>query len=189
MAITSTLYDSLVKIVGKDFASDRKEERYFYARDGGLMPPHEPDFVVMPETTEEVQEIVKLANKEKMPLVPKGSGLALTGLVIPQRGGIVLDMKRMDRILEVNEKARYVVVEAGVTQGILKSHLQKHHPRLRHSIPDSPPVATVVANAVIHGQGRLSQQHGFNSDMVSGLEVVLPTGELCRLGCVSGFPA
>ena len=124
MAITSALYDQLVKIVGKDFVSDQKEERYFYARDGGLMPPHEPDFVAMPKTTEEVQEIVKLANKEKVPLVPIGAGLALTGLVIPQRGGIVLDMKRMDKILEVNEKARYVVDEAGVTQGVLKSYLQ-----------------------------------------------------------------
>jgi glycolate oxidase len=185
MAITSALYDSLANIVGKDFVSNQKEERYFYARDGGLMPAHEPDFVVMPKTTEEVQEIVKLANREKVPIVPKGSGLALTGLVIPQKGGIVLDMKRMDKILEVNEKARYVVVEAGVTHGILKSHLKKHHPDLRHSVPDAPPVATIVANAVIHGQGRLSQQHGFNSDMVSGLEVVLPTGELCRIGSCS----
>jgi glycolate oxidase len=185
MTAVSALYDSLVKIIGKDFVSDHKEERYFYARDGGLMPPHEPDFVVMPKTTEHVQEIVKLANKDKIPVVPTGAGLALTGLVIPQRGGIVLDMKRMDKILGVDEKARYVVVEAGVTQGALKSHLQKHHPRLRHSIPDSPPIATVVANAVIHGQGRLAQQHGFNSDMVSGLEVVLPTGELCRIGSCS----
>jgi len=185
MMATSALYDSLVTIVGEDFVSDQKEERYFYARDGGLMPPHEPDFVVMPKTTEEVQEIVKLANKEKVPIVPKGSGLALTGLVIPQQGGIVVDMKRMDKILEVNEKSRYVVVEAGVTHGILKSHLQKHHPDLRHSVPDAPPVATIVANAVIHGQGRLAQQHGFNSDMVSGLEVVLPTGELCRIGSCS----
>jgi glycolate oxidase len=185
MMATSALYNSLVTIVGKDFVSDRKEERYFYARDGGLMPAHEPNFVAMPKTTEEVQEIVKLANREKVPIVPKGSGLALTGLVIPQKGGIVLDMKRMDKILEVNEKARYVVVEAGVTHGILKSHLKKHHPDLRHSVPDAPPVATIVANAVIHGQGRLSQQHGFNSDMVSGLEVVLPTGELCRIGSCS----
>jgi glycolate oxidase len=188
MAITSALYNSLANIVGRDFVSNQKEERYFYARDGGLMPAHEPDFVVMPKTTEEVQEIVKLANREKVPIVPKGSGLALTGLVIPQKGGIVLDMKRMDKILEVNEKARYVVVEAGVTHGILKSHLQKHHPDLRHSVPDAPPVATIVANAVIHGQGRLSQQHGFNSDMVSGLEVVLPTGELCRIGSCSVSP-
>ncbi|MBM3119347.1 MAG: FAD-binding oxidoreductase [Chloroflexi bacterium] len=185
MVTTSAVHESLVKIVGKDYVSNQKEEQYFYARDGGLMPAHEPDYVVLPRTTEEVQEIVKLANREKVPIVPKGAGLALTGLVIPQKGGILLDMKRMDRILEVNEKARYVVVEGGTTHGALKSYLQKHHPDLRHSIPDSPPVATVVANVVIHGQGRLAQQHGFNSDMVSGLEVVLPTGEICRVGSCS----
>jgi FAD/FMN-containing dehydrogenase len=182
---TNTIYESLVKIVSKNYVSNQKEEQYFYARDGGLMPAHEPDYVVLPKTTEEVQEIVKLANREKIPIVPAGAGLALTGLVIPQKGGILLDMKRMDKIVEVNEKARYVVVEGGTTQGALKSYLQRHHPDLRHSIPDSPPVATVVANAVIHGQGRLSQQHGFNSDMVSGLEVVLPTGEICLVGSCS----
>ena len=181
----SDLYEALVKIVGEDYVSNQKEERYFYGRDPGLMRPHEPDYVVMPKKTEEIQEIVRLANKEKIPVVPRGAGLALTGLVIPQKGGIVLDMKRMERILEVNEKGRYVIVEGGTTHGVLKSHLQKHYPTLRHSIPDSPPIATVVANAMIHGQGRLTQQHGFNSDMVSGLEVVLPTGEICRIGSCS----
>ncbi len=184
----SDIYEALVEIVGKDYVSNQKEERYFYGRDPGLMKPHEPDYVVMPKTTEEIQEIVRLANKEKTPVVPKGAGLSLTGLVIPQKGGIVLDMKRMERILEVNEKARYVIVEGGTTHGVLKSYLQKHYPSLRHSIPDSPPIATVVANAVIHGQGRLTQQHGFNSDMVSGLEVVLPTGEICRIGSCSVSP-
>lgn len=188
MVTTNAIYESLVKIVGKSYVSASKEERYFYARDGGLMPPHEPDFVVLPRTTEEVQEIVRLANREKIPIVPAGAGLALTGLVIPQKGGIVVDMKRMDKILEVNEKARYVIVEGGTTQGALKSYLQKHYPHLRHSIPDAPPSATVVANAVIHGQGRLAHQHGFNSDMVSGLEVVLPTGEVCRIGSCSVSP-
>jgi glycolate oxidase len=178
----SDVYEALQKIVGKDYVSNQTEERYFYGRDPGLMPPHEPDYVVMPKTTEEVQEIIKLANREKVPITPKGAGMSLTGLVIPQRGGILLDMKRMDKILEVNEKARYVILEGGTTHAALKSYLIKHYPHLRHSVPDSPPVATVVANAVIHGQGRLTQQRGFNSDMVSGLEVVLPTGEVCRIG-------
>jgi glycolate oxidase len=182
------IYNPLAEIVGEQYVSNHKEERYFYGRDPGLTPPHEPDYVVMPKTTEEVQSIIRLANKEKIPIVPKGGGLALTGLVIPQKGGIVIDMKRMAKILEVNEKSRYVVVESGVTHGILQNYLKKHHPKLRHSIPDSPPIATVVGNAVIHGQGRLTQQYGFNSDMVSGLEVVLPTGEICRIGSHSISP-
>lgn len=184
----SDIYGSLVKIVGEDFVSNQQEEIDFYSRDPGVTPPHKPDYVVMPKTTEEVQEVVQLANKEKIPVVPKGGGLALTGLVIPHRGGIVMDMKRMDKILEVNAKNRYVVVEGGVSQGILKSYLEDNYPDLRHSVPEAPPITTIAANAVIHGQGRLSQQYGFNSDMVNGFEVVLPTGEICKIGSCSISP-
>lgn len=182
------VYGALVNIVGKNYVSNHAEERWMYARDPGLMPAHEPDYVVMPRTTEEVQELVKLANREKIPIVPMGGGLALTGLVIPLKGGMVLDMKRMDKILDVNEKARYVVVEGGVTHGVLKEHIKKHHPHLRHSIPEAPPITTIAANVAIHGQGRLTQQYGFNSDMVSGLEVVLPSGEVCKIGSCSVSP-
>jgi len=176
---------SLAEIVGEDYVSNREEEIYFYARDPGLMPAHKPDYVVVPKTAEEIQKIVKLANKEKIPLVPMGAGMALTGLIIPLKGGIVIDMKRMNKILEVNEKARYVIVEGGTSHGVLKSHLEKNYPRLRHSIPDSPATATIAANVMIHGQGRLTQQYGFNSDMVTGLEIVLPSGEICKIGSCS----
>ncbi len=176
---------SLAEIVGEDYVSDREEEAYFYARDPGLMPAHKPDYVVVPKTTEEIQKIVRLANKEKIPLVPMGAGMALTGLIIPLKGGIVIDMKRVNKILEVNEKARYVIVEGGTSHGVLKSYLEKNYSRLRHSIPDAPATATIAANVMIHGQGRLTQQYGFNSDMVSGLEVVLPSGEICHIGSSS----
>jgi len=176
---------SLAEIVGEDYVSNREEEAYFYARDPGLMPAHKPDYVVVPKTTEEIQKIVRLANKEKIPIVPMGAGMALTGLIIPLKGGIVIDMKRMNKILEVNEKARYVIVEGGTSHGVLKSYLEKNYPRLRHSIPDSPATATIAANVMIHGQGRLTQQYGFNSDMVTGLEIVLPSGEICKIGSCS----
>jgi glycolate oxidase len=182
------IYNSLVETVGETYVSNKKEELYIYSRDPGMMEPHEPDYVVMPKTTDEIQKIVKLANEEKIPTVPVGGSLSLSGLVIPHRGGIVLDLKRMDKVLEVNEKSRHVILEAGVTTGKLKSHLERHHPNLRFSVPDAPPSATVVGNIVIHGQGRLTQQYGFNSDMVTGLEVVLPTGEVCKIGSCSVSP-
>ena len=181
----SDIHLSLAEIVGEDYVSNREEEAYFYARDPGLMPAHEPDYVIVPKTTEEIQKIVRLANKEKVPIVPMGAGMALTGLVIPIKGGIVIDMKRMNKIVEMNEKARYVIVEGGTSHGALKSYLEKNYPRLRHSIPDSPATATIAANVMIHGQGRLTQQYGFNSDMVSGLEIVLPSGEICKIGSCS----
>jgi glycolate oxidase len=185
--MTDTL-KSLVKIVGDKGVSNAPEELWFYSRDPGVLSPHLPDFVVTPKTTEEVQKIVQLANREKIPIVPMGNGMALTGLVIPLKGGIVMDMKRMNKILEVNEKARYAVVEGGTSQGMLKAYLQDHHPHLRHSLPDAPPTTTIAANVALHGQGRLTQQYGFNSDMVSGLEVVLPTGEICKIGSPSLGP-
>jgi glycolate oxidase len=182
------IYKSLAEIVGEQYVSNRKEELYIYSREPGMMEPHEPDYVVMPKTTDEIQKIVQLANDKKIPIVPVGGALSLSGLVIPHRGGIALDLKRMDKVLEVNEKSRYVVIEAGVATGKLKSYLEKHHPSLRFSIPDAPPSATVVGNIVIHGQGRLTQQYGFNSDMVTGLEIVLPTGEICKIGSCSVSP-
>lgn len=184
----SGILKSLIEILGDRGVSNSPEELWFYSRDPGVLAPHLPDYVVAPETTEQVQKVVQLANRERIPIVPMGNGMALTGLVIPLKGGIVMDMKRMNKILEVNEKARYVVVEGGTSQGVLKAYLQDHYPRLRHSLPDAPPVTTIAANVALHGQGRLTQQYGFNSDMVTGLEVVLPTGDICKIGSPSLGP-
>ena len=184
----SDIYNALAGIVGENYVSYQPEELFFYARDPGLMPANSPDYVVLPKTSLEIQEIVRLANREKISIVPMGAGLALTGLVIPLKGGIVVDMKRMNKIIKVDERARYVIVEGGTSQGFLKSYLEKNYPRLRHSIPDAPPAATIASNVIIHGQGRLTQQYGFNSDMVSGLEVVLPSGEICNIGSPSISP-
>ncbi len=88
----------------------------------------------------------------------------------------------------MNEKARYAIVEAGVSQGMLQAYLKKHYPLLKHSVPDSPPIATIAGNVCIHGSGHLSALGGFHSEMLNGLEVVLPTGEVVRLGSCSLSP-
>ena len=181
----SSIYNALIEIVGVDYASNRQEELFTYSKDLGTSEPKWPEYVVLPKTVEELQKVVLYANQEKVPIVPLGGGLSLAGIALPQRGGIVVDMKRMDRILEINEKARYAVVEAGTAQGKLAAHLTKNYPQLMHSIPDAPPAATVGGNVAIHGQGDLAHPHGFNTDMVLGLEVVMPTGEICRFGSCS----
>ncbi len=180
--------NELRRIVGGQYVSDHPEERLIYSRDPGTMEPHDPDIVVMPGSTEEVRKIMVLANEKGIPVVPMGGGLVLSGLTRPLKGGIVMDMKRMNRILEVNEKSRYAVVEAGVSQGMLQSHLKRRHPGLKHSIPDSPPIATIGGNVLIHGSGHLSAAGGFHSDMLNGLEVVLPTGEVVKVGSCSTTP-
>src|SRR6056297_3597226 len=118
-------YQALVDIVGSDRVSEDPVERYLYSRDSGAQPAGQADYVVLPKTVEEVQQVLRLANSRKIPVTPLGGGLSLSGLVVPRRGGIVLDMKRMDRILKVDEVNRYALIEAGVSQGALKSYLQK----------------------------------------------------------------
>lgn len=178
----------LAAIVGEKYVSDRPEETFIYSRDPGTMEPRRPDFVVMPGSTAEVQELVRLANREKIPLVPMGGGLVLSGLTRPLKGGIVLDMKRMNRIIEVSEAGGYALVEAGASQGMLQAYLKKHHPKLKHSIPDAPPIATIGGNVLIHGSGHLSALGGFHSEMLNGLEVVLPTGEVAKVGSCATSP-
>jgi FAD/FMN-containing dehydrogenase len=179
----------LAEIVGQDYVSNRSEDLYLYSRDPGAQEPRRTDYVVMPRTVDEVQQIVRLANQEKVPLTPMGAGLTLSALTVPLRGGIVLDMKRMDSIIEVNEASRYALIEAGVTQASLRAYIEKHHPHLQHSTPEAPPTATIVGNILIQGHGHLTPRYGVNSQMVNGMEVVLPTGEVCKLGSSSISPS
>ena len=172
----------LENIVGKDYATNRSEDLYIYSQDPGASLPRHVDFVAMPSKSEEVQEIVKLANKEKIPIVPMGGGLTLSGLTIPVKGGIVLDMKRMNRIIEINRFSQYALIEAGVTTGQILSHLNDKYLDLQPPIPDAPPSATIAGNMLIHGSGYLSQRYGGHGAMINGLEVVLPNGEICKLG-------
>jgi FAD/FMN-containing dehydrogenase len=182
------IHGSLVKIVGKERVSNSHEERFIYSRDPGAQHPRTVDYVVMPQTVEEVQKILLLANREGIPVTPMGGGFTLSALVVPNKGGIVLDMKGMDHIIEVNETSRYAVVEAGVSQAALKTYLEKHYPHLQHSTPEAPPTVTVVGNALIQGHGHLSPRYGVNSEMINGMEVVLPTGEVCKIGSCSMSP-
>jgi FAD/FMN-containing dehydrogenase len=182
------IYDALIDIVGQDRVSNSQEEVFIYSRDSGAQETGRVDYVVMPKTVEEVQGIIRLANRESISVTPLGGGFTLSALGVPRNGGIVLDMKRMDRIIEVNEVSRYAVIEAGVSQAALKTYLQEHHPHLQHSTPEAPPTVTVVANALIQGHGHISPRYGVNSDMINGMEVVLPTGEVCKIGSCSVSP-
>ncbi len=183
----SRVLEALQKIVGKDYVSDRSEECYYYSSDPSAEEACAPDFVVLPSSVEEVQDVLRLANKERVPVTPRVGGLTLSGLAIPYGGGILLDLKRMNRILEVNEHSMYAVVECGVTTGQLKTYLEENHPDLWFCQPHAPQSVGVISNAVIYGAGQVSLGYGVSSDMVNGLEVVLPTGEILRTGsCALG---
>ncbi len=183
------VYKSLVDIVGEEYASNRQEELFIYSVDSGTEGPRNIDYVAVPKTTEQVQQIVRWANEYKIPITPMGANLTLNGLGLPADGGIVLDMKRMDRIIKVDKMARYVTIEAGVTAGKLESYLHKHYPDLEFSRQESPPTATIVGNIVIRGHGHISLKVGNNAHLINGMEVVLPTGDVCSIGASSVAPS
>lgn len=178
---------ALERIVGQDRVSDRPEERFIYQRDLGNLPPGKMDFLVLPGSCREIRSVMELACREGIPVVPLGGGLGLAGLTILEHGGIVMDLRWMDRIIEVNRESRYAVIEAGVTVGKLLAYLDRKHPDLKFSVPDAPAGATMTGNALIGGSGHLSK-YGVTSEMITGLEAVLPNGELFRAGAAALSP-
>ncbi len=183
MSAEDPILKRLEEIVGKDFVSNRIEERYYYSRDAGATEPSMPDYIVLPSSTEEVQAIVKLANEKKIPITPFGGGVTTSGLAIATRGGIIIDFKRMDRILELNKTSSYVIIEPGVTQGQLKTYLEENtNNEWQHSMPGAPPSASVIGNLMIYGAGHLCNKYGYNHTMCNGIEVVRSDGEIYKLG-------
>ncbi|NHJ14881.1 MAG: FAD-binding oxidoreductase [Candidatus Thorarchaeota archaeon] len=173
----------LIQIVGEDRVSDGLAEQHVYASDMTENPSNTPLMVVMPRTVDEIREIVLAANETKTPLVPFVTGQNVGGLTIPQvSGAVIVDLKSMNRILEVDEDAMYVLVEPGVTFGHLRKHLDQNHPNLRYTYPLAPPYTSVLANALLEGLCDLSTKVGAMADFINGLEAVLPTGEVVRVG-------
>ncbi len=182
------LAEEVARIVGEPYVLTDPPVLDNYSRDMTAEPPGMPDLVAMPRTVEEVQGIVRFANERKVPIVPFVTGTNLGGLAIPRRGGIVVDLKRMNRILEVNEDSMYIVVEPGVSFGDAERHLQRNHPGLKISQPAAPAFTSVVANYLLGGLGTLAMKAGCHGDMINGLEAVLPTGEKILTGSVSASP-
>jgi len=174
--------EKLIKIVGNEWVSDFPEELILYSYDMTENEPSMPEFIVLPQTPEEISEILILANEEKIAVVPYSTGANVGGLTIPLNGGIIIDFKRMDQILHVNEDDLYMIIEPGVTFGHVRKFLDEKYPNLRYCYPMAPPWASVTANALQDGLTNLSTRHGCMTEFINGIEVVLPDGKIARIG-------
>ena len=180
----------LKNIVGRENVLTEVFDTLPYARDNCPYKWSEkfnlrPDAVVIPENTEQVADVVRLANEIRIPITPKGGGTGMMGGCVPKYGGISLDMRKMDRILEVNEENLYVVVQPGITNLRLSeelSHWGYLGPHDPGSAPSSVIGGSISTSAVNYRQGVT----GALIDEVIGLEVVLATGEVIRAGRNSG---
>ncbi len=180
--LNNLLMNELRGIVGDSYVTTNRADLYIYSQDLTQAPPRWPDVVVLPGSLEELRQVVCLADRQRLPVIPYIAGGNIGGLAIPLHGGILLDLKRMDRILEVNDTDMYAVVEPGVTFGHIKAYLEKHHPGLVYTYAFSPPSTGVITNAVLQGLDNLSFRYGAASHWVSGLEVLLASGDIVRIG-------
>lgn len=175
------IYGLLESIVGTGNVSNEPHTLECYARDSTTNPPSLPHYVVLATTAEQIQGLVRLANKEKIPIVPVVGMSNTGGLTIPVEGGIIVDLHKMRKIIEINEDIDYAIIEPGVTIGQLDTELKKKGYWV--SLPVGPPgSAGLVPGYILHGYGHLGGKFGINSEQITGMEVVLPDGELVRLG-------
>jgi glycolate oxidase len=166
--------------VGEENASDRSADLYVYASDASVHQAM-PSAVVRPKTAEEVQAILRYANANGIPVTPRGSGSGMAGHSVPVKGGIVLDMKRMDRIVDIRPQDMLVKVEPGVINDELNRKL-KEFDLFFPPTPSSGNIATIGGMIGTNASGNRAVKYGATRDAVLGMKVVLADGSLVTLG-------
>ena len=189
--MNSASIDRLKEIVGENNVRDNEADRYVYGSDASV---HEamPQVIVRPENTEQVQELLRYANSEKIPVIPRGSGSGMCGQVVPIMGGIILDMKGMNRVIEINPQDGYCRVEPGVVDDDLNKAL-KPYGVFYPPTPASSVIATIGGEIANNASGTRSVKYGAARDAVLALKVVLANGEYLSFGsntrvAASGYP-
>jgi FAD/FMN-containing dehydrogenase len=175
------VFKKLEEIVGKEYASRREDVLLAYSVSASTSyEPVLPSAVVRPGTTQEVSQILKLANEKEIPVIPRSGGSSLQGEALPKEGSLVVELLRLDQV-ELFEDLRSVTVGAGVTYGMLDKFLKKHDLWIP-IYPGSSLSATVAGNVAVNGAGFGSARFGCIAELVFGLEIVLPDGRIIQTG-------
>jgi glycolate oxidase len=142
---------------------------------------HRPEAAIWPTDTEQVSRILMLANEQRIAVTPRGAGTGLSGGAIPVRGGLVLDMCRMNKILDIRIPDRLTVVQPGVVYADLEKALAPYGFFFPPD-PASSSVCTIGGNVATNAGGIRGAKYGVTRDYVLGLDVVLPDGRIMRTG-------
>jgi glycolate oxidase len=186
----SKIKESLLQIVGPESYTDNLIDLVSYSYDASEHS-HRPLCGIWPGSAEQVSEILKRANQERIPVIPRGAGTGLSGMAVPARGGIVLDLSRMNKILDLRIEDRLAVVQPGVVYAALEQALLPYGFFFPPD-PASGKVCTLGGNVATNAGGVKGAKYGTTRDYVLGLQVVLPDGRIMRTGsrtmkCVSGY--
>ncbi len=180
--VTPAILSQLSDIVGKKYVITDEEKMSTYSHDE--TPPqyaHMPEAVVIPKKAEEIAEIVKLANRELIPITPRGGGTGLSGGSIPSFGGIVISFERMNSILEIDYNNMLMVLEPGVVTSEINVPIAEHG-LFYAGYPMSLESCFIGGNVAEDAGGGKAIKYGVTNRYVIGLEIVTPTGEIVQLG-------
>ncbi len=174
----------LREIVGSEWVVTKREEMLSYLADetNSLIRPKPADNVVVvkPKSSEEISEILRLANIDKMPVFVRGGGTGICGGAVPIADGILISMERLDKVIEVDRDNLMIIVEAGVTL----ARILKEADAAGLIFPPHPGDEGAQAGGMValNAGGTRAVKYGVVRNYVKGLEVVLPTGEILSLG-------
>jgi len=173
--------EQLRRIVGNDNVLVSKEDMVAYSYDATALWSHMPDVVVLPENAAQISELLELANANRIPVTPRGSGTNVSGGSVPIKGGIVLCTTRMDRILEINPTNLNATLEPGVVLQDFQTALAGHG---LFFPPDPQSFAGCTMGGVVaeNSGGPSCLKYGVAKQYVLGLEVVLADGRIVKLG-------
>jgi FAD/FMN-containing dehydrogenase len=177
-----SIKSELAAIAGKEFVFDEPEVLKFYSKDHSLRKPAMPNYMVQPTSTDQVKGIVELANRERIPLIPCSSRTHLYGSTIPNQGGIVVDLVRMNKIYPVDKLNHVVRIEAGVTWGQLQPQLAKEE--YMTLMPLLPQAQRSVLTTLLEREVLLDSMYEYGEPLLT-LEAVFPNGRLYRSGSAS----
>ena len=179
--IDTRVADLIVGIVGKDNVITDPELLEPYTRDEAIATDAGPEIAVTVETAEQISELMKLAQREKFPVTPRGAGQGLSGGAVPVHGGVVMSTEKMDKILEIDEENFFVAVEPGVITGNLHRAVEEKG-LFYPPDPASLDSCSIGGNVAENAGGPRAVKYGVTSHYVCGLEAVLPSGEIINLG-------
>lgn len=178
--ISKEILRQIAQIVGREHLITQNKALIEYSCDATMLESM-PDAVAVPENTEQVADILKLATKEGFPVVPRGAGSGMSGGAVPVKGGVVMAMSRFDRILSIDGENLVCKVEPGVVTARLQEAVEKEG-LFYPPDPASLNVSTIGGNVAECAGGLRAVKYGVTRDYVLGLRVVLPTGEAINTG-------
>mgnify|MGYP006277533859 CR=1 FL=1 len=180
--ISSSLREKLINIVGKENYFDELEIRWTYTFGGTIFQQQWiPDIILTPINKQQISDVLNLATREEIPVTPRGSGTSLSGGPMTPYGGIVVDLSKMNRILEIDIENNLIEVEPGVICDDL-NELLKDKGYFFPPDPGSSSVATLGGMVATNAGGIQAFKYGVTKNYVLYMEVVLPNGTILNLG-------